>query len=392
VAAGRRDRRARGEALSPRRKKTPPPREARVEIVAGSGQGNGIGLALGAKATLGRASESSLKVPDAKVSRAHLEIEHREEGLFVREVGRAGVALLDGRPIPKEGVLIGLRARIALGDSALELARFTPARRPDLEGIELGEPLGSGGVATVYAAWQDPPGRDVAVKVLNDDAAAEDARRLVREAVLEGKLDHPSIARVFDLVETGGTLHLIRELVEGETLAALVSKAKLPPPRVARLGADLASALAHAHAKGVVHRDVKPENVLLDAAGLAKLVDFGFAKDARAELTRLTATGDAFGTISYVAPEQLDGAGAVGPPCDVYGLGALLYFAVSGTAPFSDVPFDRYVERLRGEGPTPLGSRAPGPLAAVIARAMSVPPASRPGAEEVARELAKLAR
>jgi serine/threonine-protein kinase len=280
---------------------------------------------------------------------------------------------------------------LALGGAVIELARAQPARRPKLEGIELRGLVGKGVAGAVHAGWQDPPGREVAVKTVLPGSDEEDARRLVREAVLEGRLDHPSIARVFDLIDAKGTLYLVRELVKGETLARRVARGPLAPAEVRRAGRELAEALAHAHARQVVHRDVKPDNVVLEeGSGRAKLLDFGFAKDVRAELTRLTATGESFGALCYVAPEQLDGARDAGPPADVYGLGAVLYFALSGKAPFGDVPSDQFVERLRGEGPTDLGELAPdapADLVATIRRAMSAKPARRPSAATLARAL-----
>jgi serine/threonine-protein kinase len=262
---------------------------------------------------------------------------------------------------------------------------------PGLPGLELLEAIGRGGSSTVHRGWQDPPGREVAVKVLRPGSATDDARRLVHEGALEGRLDHRSIARVFDVRETRGRVYLVRELVQGETLAALVARSPLAPELAARHGAELALALAHAHARGVVHRDVKPENVVVEATtGRPKLLDFGFARDVRGELTRLTRTGESFGSVSYVAPEQVDDASRAGPPADVYGAGAVLYFALSGKPPFADAPFDRYLERLRRGEVTPLEKVAPmtpPALRALVERAMSPRPEERPTARSLARGL-----
>ncbi|HET6939731.1 MAG TPA: serine/threonine-protein kinase, partial [Nocardioides sp.] len=171
---------------------------------------------------------------------------------------------------------------------------------------ELHHLLGSGGVADVHEATDHRLDRRVAVKLLRETAAsATDRARFLSEATLLGRLSHPHLVRVLDAGIDRDRPFLVLELVRGTTLAEVLGQ-PLPPARVAELGADIASALTHVHAAGVVHRDVKPGNVLLQENGTAMLADFGIARlvdDTRHH----TRTGTVVGTVAYLAPEQVAG-------------------------------------------------------------------------------------
>ncbi len=202
----------------------------------------------------------------------------------------------------------------------------------------LGRPLGAGGMGRVWEATDTVLQRPVAVKAvdlpphLTSDDRESLRTRVMREARAAARIDHPSSVRVFDVLEEDGRLHVVMELVRAPTLEALVSEqGPLAPPRVAALGLGVLGALEAAHAAGIVHRDVKPANVMMLADGGVKLADFGIAsvKDD----TRITAAGLVLGTPSYMAPEQAVGR-PTGAPADLWGLGALLYYAVEGVAPF----------------------------------------------------------
>jgi len=197
----------------------------------------------------------------------------------------------------------------------------------------LGARLGSGGFGTVYAARDERLGRPVAVKVVPADGAAPE--RAQREAVAVARLDHDGIVSLFDAGEEDGCRYLVSELVEGRTLAQLEADGALSDRDVVRIGLALTDALAHAHDRGVIHRDVKPQNVIVpDEAGsrrgAAKLTDFGVAHLAGEDA--LTRTGDVVGTLAYMAPEQAAGT-AVGEHADLYALGVVLYEAFAGVHP-----------------------------------------------------------
>jgi tRNA A-37 threonylcarbamoyl transferase component Bud32 len=187
--------------------------------------------------------------------------------------------------------------------------------------------IGSGGFGTVYRAWDERLQRPVAVKVIDREHGAP---RVTREAQAVARLGHRNIATLYELASDGERAFLVSELIEGETLRTLGRRGELTDRLVARVGADSAAALTHSHRAGVVHRDVKPENILVGPGVEAKLVDFGIARIA-GERT-LTATGAVVGTLAYMAPEQADGL-RPGPSADVYSLALTLYECLCGEHP-----------------------------------------------------------
>jgi eukaryotic-like serine/threonine-protein kinase len=191
------------------------------------------------------------------------------------------------------------------------------------------ERLGSGGFGTVYRAWDERLERDVAVKVI--EIGGEPIDRVLREAQAVGRLNHPNVVTLYELGEDARCAYLVSELVDGATLSELQRKGGLSDRDVGEAAADLCDALEHAHSRGVVHRDIKPQNVMLAADGRrAMLMDFGIARVL--DGAGLTATGDVIGTLAYMAPEQAEGD-AADPPADVYSLALTLYEAWSGENP-----------------------------------------------------------
>jgi eukaryotic-like serine/threonine-protein kinase len=192
------------------------------------------------------------------------------------------------------------------------------------------ERVGSGGMGTVYRAFDERLQRQVALK----EIVGDDARRILREAQAAARLNHPGIVTLYELGSEDGRALLVSELVEGATLAELSRSGDLSDREVAEFGVDVCAALAHAHKRGVVHRDVKPDNMIVqvdDGAGRrAKLMDFGIASLAGAPT--LTAAGEVVGTLAYMAPEQAEGE-AVGEPADVYSLALTLFECWAGANP-----------------------------------------------------------
>jgi eukaryotic-like serine/threonine-protein kinase len=191
--------------------------------------------------------------------------------------------------------------------------------------------IGSGGFGTVYEAWDGRLERPVAVKAI-ESTASPGSDRVLREAQAAARLNHPGIVTLYEMGEEDGNALLVTELVDGSTLAELNRDGTLSDREVGEIGADLCEALDHAHTRAVVHRDIKPQNVLVTEEGEphAKLMDFGVARltDAAA----LTAPGDVVGTLAYMAPEQAEGRTA-GLEVDVYALGLMLYESWSGDHP-----------------------------------------------------------
>jgi serine/threonine protein kinase len=191
--------------------------------------------------------------------------------------------------------------------------------------------IGSGGFGTVYEAWDGRLERPVAVKAI-ESTGAPGSERVLREAQAAARLNHPGIVTLYEMGEEDGNALLVTELVDGSTLAQLNRDGTLSDREIGEIGADLCEALDHAHARAVVHRDIKPQNVLVTDGGepSAKLMDFGVAR--LADAAALTATGDVVGTLAYMAPEQAEGRTA-GPEADVYALGLMLYESWSGENP-----------------------------------------------------------
>ena len=223
------------------------------------------------------------------------------------------------------------------------LQRMGPPARPPVlgqgervGGFRILRELGSGGMGVVYLAVEESLGREVALKLLHPELARSEAhrQRFLREARALARLEHKALVAVHAHGEHEGRLFLAMQLVRGQTLAELVAAAGQPLPvaQVLRWGKDLAEALACAHAAGVVHRDVKPHNVVVRADGSAVLIDFGLARDFLEP--SVTLAGSFQGSPLYAAPEQVRGEAAIGPAADIYGLGITLYEALSGRAPF----------------------------------------------------------
>ena len=188
--------------------------------------------------------------------------------------------------------------------------------------------LGSGGMAAVYLATDERLDRPVAVKRLHTASHDElDSRRFQREAKLGASLSHPNLVSIFDTEEDEESVLLVMEYVEGETLADLLARGPVEPARAVEIVHAVAAALDHAHANGIVHRDVKPANVLLGKDGSVKLADLGIAKAV--ERTEITGTGTVLGTPAYMAPEQLEGR-KLSSAVDVYALATLAYEMLTG--------------------------------------------------------------
>ncbi len=242
------------------------------------------------------------------------------------------------------------------------------------------EQIGAGGMGVVYRALDTQLERAVALKVVGEQAQVdENARaRLLREARTASALNHPNICTIFQAGVADGETYIAMELVEGEPLSALVPGDGLPVDTVIRYGAQIADALAHAHERGVVHRDLKNANVIITPEGRPKVLDFGLAKrviEGPAEgATRtqapLTEAGVVAGTLSYMAPEVLRGepADARG---DLWALGVMLYQAATGTLPFrGTTAFETTSAILRDPAP-PLPARVPPSLASIIQRLLA---------------------
>jgi serine/threonine-protein kinase len=277
---------------------------------------------------------------------------------------------------------------------------------PTIEGFRLIEELGSGSLSSVYKAVDEQLGRTVALKVLKNTIAPDSpfAAQLEREAQVLGTLCHPNVGLLYAFEKGEAGMHLVLEYVDGLSLASLTKKRPtLPPEVVAAIGAAVARGLGHAHERGVVHRDVKPANVMVSRRGEVKVFDFGIAQRARVgpepvALAPLRVEDvAAFGTPAYMAPEQILGEN-VDARSDLFSLGVVLYQLLCGARPFErgDETDQRpAAHRIRRDPPIPLHRRAPDvphALERIVMRAIQKLPADRfQTAEAMADRLEELA-
>jgi eukaryotic-like serine/threonine-protein kinase len=252
--------------------------------------------------------------------------------------------------------------------------------------------LGRGGMGVVWHAHDAVLGRAVAVKEVALPPTLPEAERraaearVMREARAAARLNHPGAVTVYDVIHDQGRTFVVMELVEAPTLAGLVqAEGPLPPGRVAEIGAQLAGALEAAHRAGIVHRDVKPGNVMVADDGGVKLADFGVA--SLQGDPQLTVTGLVIGSPAYMAPEQASGQPS-GPPADLWALGATLFYAVEGAPPFDKGALVPTLAAVVSEDPRPM--RRAGQLAPVIGALLAKDPAARPSAPELREWLSAL--
>ncbi|MBA2259646.1 MAG: serine/threonine-protein kinase, partial [Acidobacteria bacterium] len=253
--------------------------------------------------------------------------------------------------------------------------------------------LGSGGMGVVWKAIDTRLNRPVALKAIRDaDATNTDAiLRLRAEALAAASLDHPYICKIYELLETGSATLVVMEFVEGENLGDILARRTPPLVDTLRWGSEIAEGLANAHARGIVHRDVKPTNVMVTAHNHIKLLDFGIARitgDAALTQSGLTLPGNTPGTPQYMAPEQALGK-VVDGRADIFSLGVLLFRCLAGQLPFEGTTRDAYVQQMLSGTIRPLDQLAPatpGPVRDIVKACLERDPARRPETAMVVAE------
>jgi serine/threonine-protein kinase len=249
---------------------------------------------------------------------------------------------------------------------------------------EVKELLGAGGMGVVYRAFDRELQEPVAIKTLRSEAVAGGSvalERFKQEIRLARRIAHRNVVRTYDLGEVNGMYYLTMEYVEGTSLKQLiVSRGRLPVAVALTVGKQLCRALEVAHAEGVIHRDIKPQNMVVDPSGFLKVMDFGIARLANPPHGKgLTEAGMSIGTPDYMSPEQLSGA-ELDPRSDLYAAGVVLFECVTGRVPFeADTPWTLVAKHLEEEAPNPrsLNPEVPEQLAAVILKAMAKDPSAR---------------
>src|SRR6187397_2052040 len=266
-------------------------------------------------------------------------------------------------------------AAFAVPDRALVLDRYRPLR-----------PLGRGGSGSVWLARDERTGLEVALKIVPREGKR--ASRAAREMEAASRLRHERCVRAYDFGGDSGHVYIAYEYVQGSTLRETLRSGKLRDRDAVEASAQILDALAHAHRLGIVHRDVKPSNVLVEVAPTIsiRLLDFGLAQFDEADT--LTAVGDVPGTLAYISPERLDGAEATAAS-DVWGVGVLLWEALASGHPFWGVPIGQMTAAIQA-GAQPLDQVRPDlpeRLVVAVSRALHLDPAKRPPAARLASDL-----
>jgi WD40 repeat protein len=288
----------------------------------------------------------------------------------------------------------GLASAATLGDGSGGQKASAPGT---VAGYEIRGELGRGGMGVVYRAWQPGLRRHVALKMVlaGTHAGPDTLARFRTEGEAIARLQHPHIVQVYECGEEAGRPFYALEYVEGGSLAQKLARGPLPVREAAELVETLARAIHFAHEKGIVHRDLKPANVMLQQDGTPKVTDFGLAK-ILADGTQHTASGAILGTPSYMAPEQAGQGGEVGPACDVYALGAILYELLTGRPPFrADTPMDTLQQVVKEEpvSPARLQPKVPRDLETITLKCLQKePPGRYSSALELADDLGRFLR
>ena len=294
------------------------------------------------------------------------------------------------------------RAAMAVHDGKTEKVAAPPLIEPEghIGRFDIRRSLGAGGMGEIFEAYDTDLHRTVAIKVLASKHIEDETmkQRFLREARMASQLNHPNIATIYEIGEAAGNPYIVMEYVEGETLADRLVNGPLDLKEIFEVGEQAACALAEAHERGVVHRDIKSANIMITGRGKVKVLDFGLAKPLPAinqtmSKSRLTESGVLLGTVSYMSPEQATGRGEVTHLSDIFSLGVVLYEVTTGRLPFEGETYFQTIEAINKQAAAPIKRQrkdAPDALVNIIERMLKKAPAERyQSAAEVAKDLRK---
>ena len=407
----------------------------RVELrfVRGARAGQSLPLDDNQSVVIGRGVETTFRIQDPSISRRHCQITNSPQGVLIADLGSSNGTYVNGQRI---GTWVQLRPndQVILGNNEILIAPPAPVAPPlaaqqpaqskcsncgrpvqptevmqglvrqdtngrlicgdclkqfDFEpnlvdGFTISKKLGQGAFGAVYKAAQSATGRIVALKTIKPQLVSneKDIKRFFREAEMGAKLVHPNITAVFDAGESKGTYFIAMEYVEGRELTKLIEQyGKLDIGYALRIAIQVADALTTFYSNGIVHRDIKPDNILVTPQAQAKLVDFGLAKSFEgAGQSGLTEQGEGMGTLAYMPPEQLDNALNADQRADIYSLGASMYHMLAGRRPFEEKTTRSFILKILNQMPPALRTVNPAVPQAVqdiVERAMAKKPEER---------------
>jgi serine/threonine protein kinase len=377
--------------------------QAILYIETGERAGETASVNPGETKVVGSGADAHVRLADPGVQPAHAALMVGPSGFQV--VDLVGATFLNGEPIPvRQPVAARTNDELSVGEVALRVELIgvdagAPAPPPRPQGPVLPEgefevqgELGRGAMGVVYQAVRRADRLPVAIKVMLEPVAegSEAHRRFVTEGMIGQRINSPHVVQVYDVRVHGDSAFIVMEWVQGPCAWDLVNQGRLGAADSLKIAAHVALALAAAAAIGVVHRDVKPENILVGPYGIAKLSDFGIAKDLDSTMRSLTQSGVGLGTMAYMAPEAVSHAKHVDTSADLYSLGATLYHFLGGRPPFRVKTPEHLIHVLQDVPPpiTHLVPKCPPDLAALIGRLLEKNPYDRPPrAADVAQEL-----
>ena len=281
------------------------------------------------------------------------------------------------------------RAAMAVHDGRTEKVALPPLIEPEghIGRFEIRRSLGAGGMGEIFESYDTDLQRTVAIKVLASKHLEDETmkQRFLREARMASQLNHPNIATIHEIGEASGNPYIVMEYVEGQTLAERLESGPLALTEIVEIGVQAAEALAEAHERGVVHRDIKSANVMITSRGKVKVLDFGLAKplpvlNRPLSKARLTESGVLLGTVSYMSPEQATGRGELTHLADIFSLGVVFYEMTTGRLPFEGETYFQTIEGIKKRAPSPIKKHrkdVPDALAGIIERMLRKNPSER---------------
>ncbi len=339
----------------------------------------------GEKFTMGRRKASDIPVADPKSSRNHAEIFKQGNHFYVRDLASRNGTFLNGERLAGDTQL-SFGDKVSIGDTVMEFIGDSAGKPIDFEipGYQIQERIGEGGMGVVYKARQVSMDRTVALKVLSEkySSNSEFIDRFIREARSAGRLNHPNVIHVHDVSKAGGRYFFSMEFIDGPTVKKLLrEKGRLPYRQSLEIITQAAKALEFAHENGIIHRDIKPDNIMLTSEGIVKIADLGIAKSFEEGTISPEGSGQrkVLGTPHYMAPEQALGK-SIDRRADIYSLGASFYHMLTGKTPFKGSTITELLKAHVHEKLEPiqvLNSDVPEPVCFVVERMMAKSPEKR---------------